>query len=89
MAFTLVRRNKMKPHRFYIAQQPHLEPGELFVFHARFPKCLFKVMRSTNFTDMELISCFDFAPKEKIEATRKWARDWYYYSFVKEKEVVL
>ena len=78
----------MKPPRFYIAQQPQLKPGELFVFHARFPKCLFKVIRGEDFTDMELVSCFDFAKEEKIESIRKWARDWYYYSFVKSQQMV-
>lgn len=76
-----------KPHRFYIAQQPHLEPGELFIWHARKPLCLFRVLRSENGVDLYLVKCFEETTPEKLEATKKWAKDWYYYSLVAKKPV--
>lgn len=88
--FQMKHQNKIytKPHRFYICQQPHLEPGELFVMHTRKPLSLFRVRRSEKNVSMELVKCWEETDPEKLEAVRKWATDWYYYSFVREKAVL-
>ena len=77
--------NHNKVHRFYIAQQPHQEPGEMFVFHARKPLALFRVRRSVNNALATTVKVFDECSEEELHMIRIKAQEWYWFSIVNPK----